>query len=84
MWSLRVKLGVPVGQGTDAELLCDTTAVLDGEGIRSVLKLVAVPVNAPPQELLSLLETLVLRYVATILTRIFLSWKTGSSSHLPT
>lgn len=48
-------------EGREAAALCDNTAVLEGEGIRSMLKLVAQPVNAPPQELLSLLETLVLR-----------------------
>lgn len=42
--------------------LCNATAVLDGEGIRSTLRLAAHPVNAPAQELLELLEKLVLRY----------------------
>ncbi|CAN0232452.1 unnamed protein product, partial [Hapterophycus canaliculatus] len=41
--------------------LCDNTVVLDGEGVRSALRLAAHPVNAPAKELLGLLESLVLR-----------------------
>lgn len=44
-------------------MLCDRTAVLDGDGVRSALRLAAHPVNAPAAELLGLLESLVLRYV---------------------
>lgn len=54
------------GSGEDAIVrestaLCDQTVVLDGEGVRSALRLAAHPVNAPAQELLGLLESLVLR-----------------------
>lgn len=41
--------------------LCERTAVLEGEGMRSALRLAEYPVNAPAAELLGLLEDLVLR-----------------------
>lgn len=47
----------------DSTALCDQTVVLDGEGVRSALRLAAHPVNAPAKELLALLESLVLRCV---------------------
>ncbi|CAN0390714.1 unnamed protein product, partial [Ectocarpus fasciculatus] len=45
----------------ESAALCDNTVVLDGEGMRSALRLAAHPVNAPAKELLGLLESLVLR-----------------------
>ncbi|CAM9597539.1 unnamed protein product [Ectocarpus sp. 6 AP-2014] len=45
----------------ESAALCDNTVVLDGEGMRSALRLAAHPVNAPAKELLALLESLVLR-----------------------
>lgn len=45
----------------ESTALCDQTVVLDGEGVRSALRLAAHPVNAPAKELLGLLESLVLR-----------------------
>lgn len=48
----------------ESTALCDQTVVLDGEGVRSALRLAAHPVNAPAKELLGLLESLVLRCAA--------------------
>lgn len=54
-------------EARDAVALCNATAVLDGEGIRSILRLASHPVNAPVAELLELLEKLVLRCVSNVL-----------------
>lgn len=51
----------------ESAALCDNTVVLDGEGMRSALRLAAHPVNAPAKELLGLLESLVLRCASKLL-----------------
>lgn len=48
----------------ESTALCDQTVVLDGDGVRSALRLAAHPVNAPAKDLLALLESLVLRCTA--------------------
>lgn len=71
----------------ESAALCDNTVVLDGEGMRSALRLAAHPVNAPAKELLALLESLVLRCASSKLGGlvgrrfgVFLYWS-ASTTH---